>query len=109
MDKVEQIIKIVFPHARIVKEFAFCDWRRWRFDYAVWIEEDLKFAVEVEGGVWIGGRHNRPSGFLRDIEKYNTASSLGWLLFRVVPGKEEELLGLLRLLKQEKQNGGVDL
>ncbi len=107
MDKVEQIIKTVFPNARIVKEFAFCDWRRWRFDYAVWVEE-LKFAVEVEGGVWISGRHNRPSGFLRDMEKYNTASSLGWLLFRVVPNKEEELLNFLRLLK-EKQNGGIDL
>lgn len=65
-------------------EYKFHDTRKWRFDYA-W--PDLKIALEVEGGVWKkgAGRHNRPSGFIADIEKYNSAAILGWKLLRVIP------------------------
>lgn len=54
----------------------------WRFDYAI---PEHKIALEVEGGVWTGGRHIRPQGFLGDIEKYNTATLMGWKVFRVTP------------------------
>lgn len=79
-----------------VKEFKFHPKRRWRFDYAI---PEHKIAVEVEGGVWTGGRHTRPQGFLGDIEKYNTATLMGWRVFRTTP---DELLktGTLILLKQ---------
>lgn len=63
-------------------EVQFHPGRRWRFDYA-WPESMV--ALEVEGGVWSGGRHTRGKGFLGDIEKYNAAASLGWRVFRVVP------------------------
>ena len=56
--------------------------RRWRFDYAI---PEHKIAVEVEGGVWTQGRHTRPRGFLGDMEKYNTATALGWRILRVTP------------------------
>ena len=56
--------------------------RRWRFD-AAWPE--YKVAFEKEGGVWKAGRHTRPSGFLKDVEKYNEAALLGWLLIRGTP------------------------
>ncbi len=49
--------------------------RRFRFDFA-WPE--AKVYVEVEGGVWVRGRHNRPKGFNTDAEKYNLAALLGW-------------------------------
>lgn len=65
-----------------VKEFKFHPRRRWRFDYAI---PEHKIAVEVEGGVWTGGRHTRPQGFLGDIEKYNTATLMGWRVFRTTP------------------------
>ncbi len=90
MDRIEAIIVECLPGASIVKEFRFAYPRRWRFDYAVFWN-GRRIAVEVEGGVWISGRHNRPTGFLKDIEKYNAASAEGWSLFRVVPGKENEL------------------
>jgi len=61
------------------REFLFHPTRKWRFDYAI---PELKIAVEKEGGVWTGGRHTTPQGFLGDIEKYNQAALLGWRLFR---------------------------
>ena len=64
------------------REYRFHPKRRWRFDYA-W--PDKKIAVEVEGGTWIYGRHNHPSGFLKDIEKYNSAVILGWRILRYTP------------------------
>lgn len=53
--------------------------RRWRFDFA-W--PDLRVAVEVEGGVWSGGRHTRPAGYSSDAEKYSEAALQGWLVLR---------------------------
>lgn len=65
-----------------VREYRFHPKRRWRFDYAL---PAVKIALEVEGGVWTRGRHTRPQGFLNDIEKYNTATLLGWRVFRTTP------------------------
>lgn len=64
------------------KEFKFHPVRKWRFDYAF---PEHKIALEVEGGVWTGGRHTSPKGFLGDIEKYNTATLMGWRVFRTTP------------------------
>jgi very-short-patch-repair endonuclease len=67
-----------------VAEHKFHDTRKWRFDFA-WPPK--RVAVEVEGGVFSHGRHNRPAGFIADAEKYNAASLAGWLVLRVVPQK----------------------
>jgi hypothetical protein len=57
-------------------EYQFVSDRKWRFDYA-W--PAYKVAVEVDGGILTGGRHTSSiSGRLRDIEKLNTAASMGW-------------------------------
>lgn len=69
-----------------MKEMRFHPKRMWRFDYAI---PEHRIAIEVEGGVWTGGRHTRPKGFLGDIEKYNTATVMGWRLLRTTP---EELV-----------------
>lgn len=79
-----------------VKEFQFHPKRRWRFDYAI---PDHKIALEVEGGVWTQGRHTRPQGFLGDIEKYNTATLMGWRVFRTTPD-DLYSTATLKLLKQ---------
>ena len=63
-------------------EFRFASPRKWRFDYA-W--RDKQISVEIEGAVWIRGRHTRGSGFIRDMEKYNNAAKLGWRVFRFTP------------------------
>lgn len=63
-------------------EYRFDPTRRWRFDYA-WPEH--KVALEVEGGVFIRGRHSRGAGMIADMEKYNRAAVLGWAVIRCVP------------------------
>jgi hypothetical protein len=65
-----------------VAEYRFDAVRRWRFD---WAFVSQKIAVEVEGGVWSGGRHTRGAGFLKDCEKYNHAAIAGWTILRVTP------------------------
>lgn len=65
-----------------VVEHRFHTERKWRFDYA-W--PDAKVAIEVEGGVWTGGRHTSSAGFIKDIEKYNAAARLGWRVLRCTP------------------------
>lgn len=62
-----------------VREYAFAKPRRWRFDFA-WPEK--RIALEVEGGTWIGGRHNRGSGYAKDCEKYAEAAIAGWAVIR---------------------------
>lgn len=53
---------------------------RWRFDLA-WPEQML--AVEIQGGIYIGGRHSRANGYNGDCEKHNEAVLLGWRLLLV--------------------------
>jgi very-short-patch-repair endonuclease len=60
----------------VYREFPFAPPRKWRFDFAF---PEKKLAVEVEGG--FGGRHQR-GGFVTDMEKYNAAAKLGWMVLR---------------------------
>ena len=64
---------------RFVSEYRFHDTRKWRVDFAF---EDRRIAVEVEGGTWVNGRHNRGAGMESDIEKYNALAMAGWRLLR---------------------------
>ena len=64
------------------REFAFHPVRAWRFDFA-W--PDALVALEIEGGVFSGGRHARGAGIREDMRKYNEAQLLGWIVIRVLP------------------------
>jgi len=80
----------------MTREHVFAPPRRWRFDLA-WPER--RVACEIEGGVWIKGRHTRGKGYEADCEKYSTAAAYGWRVIRVTPGmirsgRALELLGL---------------
>ena len=69
------------------REYRFYPPRKWRLDLA-WPPQMI--AVEIEGGVWIGGRHVRGVGFEKDLEKYNTAATWGWRLLRYTPAMVED-------------------
>lgn len=65
-----------------VAEFVFAPPRRWRFDWA-WPEQ--RVALEQDGGAFVGGRHSRGMGFVKDMEKTNKAAILGWRVLRFTP------------------------
>jgi acetyl esterase/lipase len=87
-----------------VEEFAFAkaEGRKWRFDYA-W--PDHKIALEVHGGAWVNGGHNRGSGFLRDMVKFRRAGCLGWKVISYTP---QELMRIQTIadVKEAIQNKG---
>lgn len=80
IDLFLKYLRKTFPQVNIVKEYRFYDVRKWRFDYAF---PDQKVAIEVDGAVWTQGRHNRGAGYVADLEKLNTAVSMGWLVLRI--------------------------
>jgi hypothetical protein len=63
-------------------ELRFAPPRRWRFDYA-W--PDCKLALEVQGGIWTGGRHSRGAAMVKEWEKLNTAAIQGWRIIYCQP------------------------
>ena len=87
-----------------VHEHRFHPTRRWRFDRA-WLREQV--AVELEGGVFSGGRHVRGKGFEADCAKYNAAVQNGWRVLRFTSGmlKAEPILCMAQIVSVLK--GGV--
>lgn len=70
-------------------EYFFCPrdergrpYRRWRFDFAI---PAALLAIEVDGGMFAGGRHGGQPSVVRDLEKLNAAAMLGWRILRVTP------------------------
>lgn len=78
LDRQCQLAGLPMP----VTEYRFAPPRRWRFDLA-W--ESLRFACEIEGGVFMAGgsRHSRGRGYENDCEKYAEALCRGWRVLRV--------------------------
>lgn len=61
------------------QEFYFHPDRKWRADFHL---IDKKILVEIEGGIWNGGRHTRGKGYIGDMEKYNAATMMGFQVIR---------------------------
>lgn len=74
----------LIPSKEGEKEHQFHPIRKWRFDFAI---PEIWAAIEIEGGVFIQGRHTRGAGTVKDMEKYNTASAMGWSIFRFTPAQ----------------------
>lgn len=87
-----------------VYEYRFCDSRKWRFDlswptmwYRIWRKPPLSspadflvehpVSVEVQGGLFIAGGHNRGAAMLKEHEKRNEAACLGWRILYCQPSE----------------------
>lgn len=79
-------------------EYKFHPKRKWRFD--ICLPKQL-IAIEYEGLFSKKSRHTTISGFSGDIEKYNTAASLGWTILRYTAKNYtqvvEDVLNTLRI------------
>jgi len=64
------------------REYRFSPPRRWRLDFVLGWPNHF-FAIEVEGGSWINGAHNRGKRFEQDAEKYAEALIKGYKVLRV--------------------------
>lgn len=80
----------------LTPQYRFHAKRQWTFDFAI-VERSI--AIELEGGHWINGRHNRGTGYENDCEKYNAASEDSWVLLRatkvMIPGVVDQLIRIL--------------
>jgi very-short-patch-repair endonuclease len=64
----------------LVEEYVFHPTRKWRLDFA---HLDSKVGVELQGGVFNGGRHARGYGIVGDYEKLNEAQFHGWVVIQL--------------------------
>lgn len=78
-----------------IPEYKFHPLRRWRADYAWPLHMVI---VEIDGGVWTGGRHTRGKGFIADQQKLNAAALLGYRVLRYTPDRLDEALRDLRMM-----------
>ena len=77
------VVKWFEQHGLIaVPEYRFDAVRRWRFDFAF---VDSKVALEVQGGLFTGGRHSRGPALLKEHEKLNAAACDGWRVLFTIP------------------------
>ena len=63
-------------------ELQFHPLRRWKFDLS-W--PGYMLAIEVQGGIWSRGRHNRGAAMLKEWEKLNEAATMGWRILYCQP------------------------
>lgn len=83
------------------QEYKFHPKRQWRADFHIL---ETKILVEVEGGIWTGGRHTRGKGFIHDMKKYNAATVLGYQVLRF---STEQVKSGLAVQQIEKMVGGL--
>ena len=76
LDRQCELIGLPKPEA----EVRFHPTRKWRLD---WAWRDRKVAVEVDGAIYVRGRHTRGVGVEKDCEKYAEALIAGWKVLRV--------------------------
>lgn len=67
-----------------VRQHKFHPTRRWRLDYYF---PAARLGIEIDGGIYAGGRHSRGQGMERDNEKLNAAALEGIVVMRFGPNQ----------------------
>tara|TARA_R100000656_G_scaffold99267_1_gene72035 strand:- start:63 stop:371 length:309 start_codon:yes stop_codon:yes gene_type:complete len=82
-----------------VREYKFHPTRKWRLDF-YW---DTGWAVEIQGGGWVRGGHNRNAKTMwKDYEKLNACQELGIKVLQFTGDQikdGEAILQVARILK----------
>lgn len=87
------------------REYRFHPTRRWRFDLA-WPSDLFRLALEVDGGMYSArSGHRSYTGVLRDIEKINAATLLGWRVLRCTPAQVKSGDALTLIEKAIRREG----
>lgn len=77
-------------------EYRFHDTRKWKFDICFWPN---RVAIEVQGGLFVQGRHTRGAALLKEYEKLNEAAKMGWRIIYLQP-KDLCLTETVKLIKE---------
>ena len=84
----EQLTALNVPFYR---ECYFAKPRRWRFDFALYNH----ILFDIQGGTWVNGRHSRGLGYENDCDKQNTATRMGYHVYRVTTKQVKDLRALM--------------
>ena len=84
-------------------EHLFHEVRKWRMDY---VHRDTKTAIELDGGVYVQGRHSRAKGIQDACDKKNSAIQMGWDVFVLCTGiiTEDRVRAIVEFVKQKNKN-----
>ena len=69
-----------FKNIKFVRQFQPFKDRCFKCDFFL---PDYNVVIEIEGGQWINGRHQRGTGYKNDIEKYNMITLAGYKILRL--------------------------
>ena len=64
----------------MLQQYRFDPTRKWAFDFA---HLPTKVALEIDGGEFVQGAHNRGTRMAKDYEKRNHAIMQGWIIFQL--------------------------
>ena len=82
----------------MIQQYRFHPTRRWRLDFA---DVDSLVAVEIDGGEFANGAHNRGVRMANDYEKRNAAIEMGFVVFQLTGGMvRKDPVGLARMVKR---------
>ena len=82
-----------------VEEFKFHPTRKWRFDFVL-KPTKTTIAIEVNGGIWMRGKHTFGTAYEKDLEKINQAQLMGWIVLQYTPGTLTNVLDDLETLNK---------
>lgn len=97
--KLTDVLKMALFHAHGLYpeyEVQFAPPRKWRFDYCF---QTQKLAIEVQGGLFVQGRHVRGAALLKEHEKLNEAAIRGYRIIYCQP-KDFETGAVFELVKR---------
>jgi hypothetical protein len=85
----------------LVAQHRFHPERQWKLDFA---HPATRVGIELHGGVWTHGRHNRGGGFVEDRRKMNAAIAMGWVVVEFTAADLDgvEAYALVRRLIEER-------